>query len=164
MFLSTKDLRKPLNNTCDKKGIFIKAPINIRTMQRQVRGLISPYVGFLVDKLDKIYDAWDAQEEELALSRAIRLSYFLVEQLKEKLKPDVKQILEEMNKATAVEKTGFLSQENVKNWRAKDVARKWLPIFLDKLTSLFDERDYFEIHPRPLPLGGEGISPAVAEE
>lgn len=125
-------------------------------MQREVRGLISPYVGFLVDKLNKIYEAWDSGDEELALSRAIKLSFFLVDQLKEKLKPLVQQILKEMSEATKKEGVSFLTEESMRSRKAKLVAAVWLPVFLDKLTSLFDERDYFEIHPAPIPIGGEG--------
>jgi len=124
-------------------------------MPQEVRGLISPYVGFLVDKLNKIYEAWDEGDEELALSRAVKLGYFLVEQLKDKLKPDMNKIIEEMNGATQKEGVGFLTEEATRSDRARQVARKWLPIFLDKLTSLFDERDYFEIHLKPILMGGE---------
>ena len=124
-------------------------------MPQEVRGLISPYVGFLVDKLNKIYEAWDEGDEELALSRAVKLGYFLVDQLKDKLKPDMNKIIEEMNGATQKEGVGFLTEEATRSDRARQVARKWLPIFLDKLTSLFDERDYFEIHLKPILMGGE---------
>jgi len=120
-------------------------------MQRQTRGLMSPYVGFLIDKLNKIYDAWDRGEEELALRRAVMLRYFLVKELKDALKEDAEQITLEMNEAYEKEGASFLAEEAVRSRRTRAVAKKWLPVFVDKLTTLFDEKDYFEIHKRLIP-------------
>ncbi len=50
--------------------------------------IMPTYSGFLIDKVNKIYEAWDRNQLETALGRAIRLVYFLPKELKDKMRDD----------------------------------------------------------------------------
>lgn len=122
---------------------------------REVKGFVPTYLGFLMDKINKIYNAWDEGDTELALRRACRLYYFLVDELKDKLRDDMQSISKEMNQAYNVRGPDwFVTQQN-RNKQARRVASVRLPAFIDKMMTLFDERDYFEVHKKAIQEGRE---------
>ncbi len=103
------------------------------------------YAGFLIDKLNKIYDAWDQGDPELALRRSLRLTLALPRKLKEKIREDVHTIKKDMESVYRLQGSDFYTTELRRNKRSVEVASHYLAGFVDKLTDLLDEGGYFEI-------------------
>lgn len=122
---------------------------------KEVRGVVPTYIGFLMGRIVQIWTAWDEDDVELALRRACRLYYFTVDQLKEKLKPDVESITKEMNHAYGLSGPDFFTTHLRRNRTARQIAIKRLPGLMDKIISLFDQRDYLEQHKRAIVTGRE---------
>lgn len=123
--------------------------------EKEVRGVVPTYIGFLMGRITEIWTVWDQGDVELALRRACRLYYFMVDKLKKELGHDVERIMKEMNQAYAVEGTDFFGTQLKRNRMARQIAAKNLPVLMDKIISLFDDRDYLEQHKRAVLTGKE---------
>ena len=123
--------------------------------EKEVRGVVPTYIGFLMGRIVQIWTAWDEDDLELALRRACRLYYFTVDQLKKELKPDVQSITKEMNHAYGLNGADFFTTHLIRNREARQIAIKRLPALMDKIISLFDQRDYLEQHKKAIPTGQE---------
>jgi hypothetical protein len=113
------------------------------------------YSGFLIDKVNKIYDAWDKGLLETALNRAMRLCYFLPKELKDKMRDDKNKIIEEFNKAYRVSGVDWYTRQQNRNRAARRVAHHYLPSFVDEMMNWLDERGYLEEKRRKIPEGSE---------
>ena len=123
--------------------------------EKEVRGVVPTYIGFLMGRIMQIWEAWDEGDPELALRRACRLYYFTVDKLKKELSNDVESIMKEMNQAYSLKGVDFFTTQLKRNHVARQIAVKRLPSLVDKIISLFDERDYLEQHKRAVLMGKE---------
>jgi len=110
----------------------------------EVKAVMRPYVAFLMDKVNKIYDAWDEGNLELALSRACRLVTFLPRGLKKELRSDEETITKWMNGAYGLETGIWYTTQLTQNRRALQIAQVFLKPFVDKMIDLLDQRGYLE--------------------
>lgn len=117
--------------------------------------IMPTYSGFLIDKVNKIYEAWDKNQLETALGRAIRLVYFLPKELKDKMRDDKNKIIEEFNKAYRVSGVDWYTRQQNRNRAARRVAQYYLPSFVDEMMNWLDERGYLEEKRRKIPEGSE---------
>jgi len=124
-------------------------------VEKEVRGVAPTYIGLLMGILTQIWTAWDEDDLELALRRACRLYYFTVDKLKVELSPDVESITKEMNHAYGLTGPDFFTTHLRRNRVARQIAAKNLPVLVDKIISLFDSRDYLELHKRAVATGKE---------
>jgi hypothetical protein len=102
------------------------------------------YTAFLMDKINKIYDAWDDDNQPLALRRALRLVTFLPKKMKTVLAEDVAEIEADMHQAYRMKGVDFHTNQLARNKTARSVATLYLEPFVDKLVDLLDEHDYLE--------------------
>jgi len=102
------------------------------------------YTAFLMDKVNKIYDAWDSEDITLALRRAIRLVVFLPTEMKKELEADVEDIQKDMMKAYRVKGVDFHTDQLARNREARRVATQYLEPFVDELIDLLDKNHYLE--------------------
>jgi len=102
------------------------------------------YTAFLMDKVNKIYDAWDLENITLALRRATRLVAFLPRKMKKEMLEDVEDIEKAMMKAYRVKGVDFHTDQLARNREARRVASLYLEPFVNKLMDLLDENDYLE--------------------
>lgn len=110
----------------------------------ELKAVMRPYIAFLMDKVNKIYDAWDEGDLELALSRACRLVTFLPRAIKEQLRGDEKTITKYMNAAYGLETGIWYTTQLIQNRRTRQIAQLFLEPFVDKMIDLLDERGYLE--------------------
>jgi len=113
------------------------------------------YSGFLIDKVNKIYESWDNGNQERSLRRALRLVYFLPKELKDKMRDDKNKIIEEFNKAYRVSGVDWYTRQQNRNRAARRVAQDYLPSFVDEMMNWLDERGYLEEKRRKIPEGSE---------
>jgi len=106
--------------------------------------IMPTYSGFLIDKLNKISEAWDEGDMELALRRAMRLVYFLPTDLKKVLLPKVSVIRKQMNHAYALHGSDFFTTQIIRNRAARQITLRELPPFIDQVVELLDQRGYLE--------------------
>jgi glutathionyl-hydroquinone reductase len=90
----------------------------------EIKSIIPNYYNLIIDKLNKIYDAWDKNLTNLALSRALKLIPFLPRKLKKQLNPEKTRISTEL-------------QNGIKD--IKKIAEKELEPLVDKITDNLDE-------------------------
>ena len=102
------------------------------------------YTAFLMDKVNKIYDAWDSEDITLALRRATRLVAFLPRKMKKEMLEDVEDIEKDMMKAYRVKGVDFHTDQLARNREARRVASLYLEPFVNKLIDLLDENHYLE--------------------
>jgi len=102
------------------------------------------YTAFLMDKVNKIYDAWDLENITLALRRATRLVAFLPRKMKKQMLEDVEDIEKAMMKAYRVKGVDFHTDQLARNREARRVASLYLEPFVNKLIDLLDENHYLE--------------------
>lgn len=105
----------------------------------EIKGVIPNYYNLIIDKLNKIYDAWDNDNTIQALDRTLKLIPFLPRKLKKELKPEKEEIKKALK--SAKETNGF-NYQNAKEtqWKnVKDVANAKFEPLIDKLTDLLDE-------------------------
>lgn len=105
----------------------------------EIKGVIPNYYNLIIDKLNKIYDAWDNDNTIQALDRTLKLIPFLPRKLKKELKTDKDEIRNALK--TAKESNGY-NYQNAKEtqWKnVKDVATAKFEPLIDKLTNLLDE-------------------------
>jgi len=103
-----------------------------------------PYVFFLFKRLDKIYDAWDEDEYELALRRALRLAVGLPTDIKEAMASEKKEIRAALNKAYRSSGVDFFTTHVARNREARRVSAYYLEPFMDKMVRLLDDKDWLE--------------------
>jgi len=113
------------------------------------------YTSFLIDKLNKIYDAWDDNRPEHALGRAIKLWFFLPIELKDKMEDDKNKITKDINAAYRINSVDFFTSHLVRNREARKLAVRYLPIFLDQMMRWLDQRGYLEDRKRKVRTGRE---------
>jgi len=102
------------------------------------------YTAFLMDKVNKIYDAWDLEDITLALRRATRLVAFLPRKMKKEMEADVEDIEKDMMKAYRVKGVDFHTDQLARNREARRVASLYLEPFVNKLMDLLDDNHYLE--------------------
>lgn len=113
------------------------------------------YNSFLIDKINKIYEAWDKNLPETALGRAVRLVYFLPKELKDKLRDERNKIVAKFNEAYQVSGVDWYTKQQNRNRQARRVANHYLPSFVDEMMNWLDERGYLEEKRRKIPEGSE---------
>lgn len=116
---------------------------------------MSPYSGFLNDKLNKIYDAWDQGDEVRALDRAQKLYHFLQRDMKKALSPKMAVINEKLNKAASVTGVDWFTGNLNQNKQLRRVAIRFLPAFVDELVGLLDDKGFLGEVKRKVPEGHE---------
>jgi hypothetical protein len=110
-----------------------------------IKLVTAPYVAFLFDKINKVYDAWDTGDTELALKRALRIVLFLPRSLKTQLEGDYKYIKKEMQTAyDHSQSNDFFDQQLRQGKAAREKARQLLEPFVDKLIDAIDEAGLIE--------------------
>lgn len=122
---------------------------------KEVKGIVPTYIGFLMGKINIIYDEWADGDPESALRRTCLLYYFLVDELKKELNEDVQQINKEMLQAYQLQGSNFFTSQMMRNRRGREIATSKLPMLIGKMMSLFDSRDYLEQHKRAVLMGKE---------
>ena len=122
---------------------------------KEVKGVVPTYIGLLMGKINLIYDYWAEGNIEAALRRTCILYYFLVDELKKQLKPDIQQINKELVQAYNLEGSNWFTSRIMRNQRGRQIAATKLPSLIDKMMSLFDGRDYLEQHKRAVLEGKE---------
>ena len=122
---------------------------------KEVRGVVPTYIGFLMGKINIIYDHWAEGDVESALRRTCLLYYFLVDKLKKELNEDVQKINKELLQAYNLQGTDFFTSQIMRSRKGRQIATARLPSLIDKMMSLFDGRDYLEQHKRAVLMGKE---------
>ncbi len=103
------------------------------------------YSGFLIDKLNKIYEAWDQGQQEIALARALRLCVFLPQELKKKLDPKKEKITAAINAIYKINDATWFSTRLARNKAARRVANLYLEPFVDEMVDWLDKRGFLEV-------------------
>lgn len=105
----------------------------------EIKGVIPNYYNLIIDKLNRIYEAWDQNNLSLALFRTLRLIPFLPRKLKNALKPDKDRIEDQLKNSANTGGHDFDNATEKAMYRIRKVAQKEFEPLLDKLTSLLDE-------------------------
>jgi len=113
------------------------------------------YSGFLIKRLNEIWEAWDEGDPEFALRRSCRLTLFLPTKLKTELKSDLLKITQAMNTAYNLQGSDFFLTHLRRNRKGREVATILLPNFIDYIMDLLDQWGYLVEVKRPIPKGGE---------
>jgi len=111
---------------------------------REVKDVKATYIGFVMRRLEEIWRAWDEDKPEVALSQAVRYVLFAPTTMKKDIIGEANRIIKEINQAYDVKAGDFYSTQLAQNKRARQVALKHLPGFIDKLVQLMDKRGYLE--------------------
>jgi hypothetical protein len=110
------------------------------TENAEIRNVIPPYYGFIIDKLNRIFYLWDeAQNEALALRCALRLTKFLPRKLKNQLREETDKIKTELEIASKGIGYNFQTANRNINQSLAIVAHKYLENYVNKLTDLLDQ-------------------------
>jgi hypothetical protein len=114
--------------------------------EEEIKGVMKPYVVFLMDKVNRVYNAWDEHplEPRIPLEEALRLVNFLPRSLKKLLKKDAEEIRKELDRCYRLQGTDLFTTQLLRNRVANQVASRRLQPFVDKMTDWLDERGYFE--------------------
>lgn len=107
--------------------------------EQEIRGVIPNYYVLITDKLNKIYDAWDKNNVELALNRALKLVPFLPRKLKKQLAEEKQKIQSMLGKAQAISGFDCATLDRERGVRVRITAHSMLENFIDKITTLLDE-------------------------
>jgi hypothetical protein len=111
----------------------------------KIKDLQYSFSGFLWKNLDKIQEAWLDQNDPLtALYRATSLTHYLPIPIKKELEPYVKQIQKDVNDSFSVNSTDFHTTQLTRNRAAMFKAQKYLPLFMNRMLNLLDQRGYLE--------------------
>jgi hypothetical protein len=105
---------------------------------------VPTYLSFIADKLNKIYDAWAANNLVGALHLAYQLAMFLPPDSKKKLREDMDRIRSGLNKCYSSQGTDEFTTHLVRNRMAGNFAVKELEVFVDKLVAELDRKNYLE--------------------
>ena len=111
---------------------------------KEVKAVMPTYISFLMGRLIEIWQAWDGNDPEFALRKAIRLVLFLPKDLKKKMEDEANSITKEINQAYNVGGVDWYTRQQNRNRAARSIAVQRLPSFLDKMVELLDERGYLE--------------------
>lgn len=105
----------------------------------EIRGVIPNYYAFIIDKLNRIYDAEDKNNYPLALDRALKLTKFLPRKLKKEIVEDVKRIRQRLITEAKIDGYFLDSMLKERNKIVYNIAYQEEDKFMDKMTSLLDQ-------------------------
>lgn len=123
--------------------------------------VMKPYIGFLIDKINRIYDAWDNGNTFLALARAIRLSMFLPPSSRKRLRKTIEQIDVEVDRVQSVQGIGIRSTNLQKHSSLETIADKWIVPFLEEEMDEIDRKGFIE---RPFLYGFKKNPKRIGED
>lgn len=107
--------------------------------ETEIRGVIPNYYGLMIDKLNRIYDAWDKNDTYTALQRALKLCSFMPRKIKTELDPEKERIQKRLSSVSTI--TGYdmaIVKEKVMA-RLKQISNEELEKFVTTITDQLDE-------------------------
>lgn len=106
----------------------------------EIKNVIPPYYGLIIDKLNRIFFLWDEVQDEIAaLQCAIRLVLFLPRKLKKQLETQTTEIQKELDKASnGVGYNLIVANQRINN-ATSFVAHKHLAKYVNTITNLLDQ-------------------------
>lgn len=105
----------------------------------EIKGVIPNYYNLIIDKLNKIYEAWDNNNQTLALTRAMRLIPFLPRKIKKQIIQDKDNIQKQFDAISGTKGYNLSNAAELANYRIKMIAVKEVEPFINKLTDLLDQ-------------------------
>lgn len=105
----------------------------------EIRGVIPTYYSFIVEKLNRIYDAWDKNDFYSALLRSIRLVSFLPRKIKKQILPEKKRIELKLIQAQSIKGRDFNSTQMLLQQRVRQVAMEEVGNFVNLITEMLDQ-------------------------
>lgn len=105
----------------------------------EIKGIFPQAYNFYMDKLGKIYDAWDDGDLGLALIRACRLVVFFPPKIKKEIVEEKDRIQMEFKRIAAVKGHDFHTTITAQKRMVYALADRELESFVDRMTSLMDQ-------------------------
>jgi hypothetical protein len=105
----------------------------------EIKGVIPNYYNLIIDKLNKIYEAWDNNNINIALFRTLKLIPFLPRKIKNQLNPERIRIQKDLDAISQTNGFNFSNAQEKVMYKVKTISIKEFEPLIDKVTSLLDQ-------------------------